>query len=92
LNRARPQPLRKSRRGRQVNFNTLPFRKEHGHQPRGVAIWVFYFADDPESPWVPRRPHDRQILPMTFLAAKDYATAEAVRRRVSAVKVDPHPL
>jgi hypothetical protein len=81
-----------SRRWRQPNVNTLPFRKMQGMQPRGVAIWVFYFADDPESPWVARKPHDRQIRAMTYLAAKDYATAEAVRRGVTAIRLDPNPL
>lgn len=80
----------KSKRPYQVNFNTLPFRKLHDKLPRGVAIWVFYFSDDPEQAWIPHKLG--QIVAMTYLAAKDYATAEAVRRGVTSIKVDPHPL
>lgn len=74
----------------QVNFNTLPFRKTHGTLPRGVALWIFYFSDAPEDAWIPHKAG--QIVPMTYLAAKDYATAEAVRRKVTAIQVDPNPL
>lgn len=76
---------------RQVNFNTVDFRKLHGKLPRGVAIWVFYFSDAPDEPWIARKA-DRQIRPMTYLAAKDYATAEALRRRVTSIKVGVEPL
>lgn len=75
----------------QVNFNTVDFRREHGLQPRGVAIWVFYFADAPSEPWIPR-PIDAQIRRMSYTAAKDYATAEAIRRHVTAVRLDANPL
>lgn len=74
-----------------VNFDVTGFRREQRQLPRGVAIWVFYFKDAPEDPWIARK-LDRQIRAMTYLAAKDYARAEAVRRRVTAVRVDPYPL
>ena len=79
----------------QVYFNTAEFRQMHGKLPRGVAIWIFYFSDAPGEPWIPhvQRPMgQRQILPMTYLAAKDYATAEAVRRRVTSVRLDANPI
>lgn len=84
------------RRG--VRVCTLAFRNAHGQFPRGVAIWVFYFSDAPQEPWVPRvlRRHSesgvRHIVPMTYLAAKDYACAEAHKRRVTSARIDPYPL
>ena len=83
------------RRPFQVNFNTVDFRKMHGKLPRGVAIWVFYFSDAPGEPWVPhvQRPSGQlQIRAMTYLAAKDYATAEARRRGVTSIRVDANPI
>lgn len=75
----------------QVNFNTAAFREAQGKLPRGRAIWIFYFSDAPDEPWIARRP-DNQLRPLSYMAAKNYATAEARRRRVTAVKVDAHPL
>lgn len=74
-----------------VNFSAHDFRAEHGHLPRGVAIWIFYFQDAPTEPWFARK-GDGQIRAMTYLAAKDYARAEAVRRRVTSVRLDPNPI
>jgi hypothetical protein len=75
-----------------VHFNTFDFRKEHARLPRGVAIWVFYFSDAPEDPWIPRSAGRQLRLPMSYQAAKDYATAEAMRRRVTRVKLGANPL
>lgn len=74
-----------------INFSAHEFREQHGHMPRGVAIWIFYFADTPNEPWIARK-LDGQIRAMTYLAAKDYARVEALRRKVTSVRVDANPL
>lgn len=79
------------RRRPQPHINQLEFQGEHGMLPRGVAIWVFYFADSPDDAWIPRKA-DKQIRAMTYMAAKDYARAEARRRRVTSIRVDAFPI
>lgn len=73
-----------------INFNARDFRRKHDCMPRGVAFWIFYFGDDP-SPWLVRRP-DQSWMALNYTAAKAMATAEAKRRQVRRVRVDPSPL
>ncbi len=74
-----------------VNFNAKAFYKLHGHMPRGRALWIFYFSDAPDEPWVPgQRVNDMRRL--GYFEAKQLATTEARRRKVSSVRVDPEPL
>lgn len=75
----------------QCAFNASAFRKMHGHMPRGEAIWIFYFADALEEPWIPGQ-RENCILPLSYLAAKAIATQEARRRRVTSIRVDPLPI
>jgi hypothetical protein len=70
----------------QVNFNAVGFQRLHGHMPRGRALWIFYFQDDPQEPWV------AGLAPRTYQEAKQLAAAEACRRGVTSVRVDPEPL
>lgn len=88
-------------RRKQPFINMVDFQREHKKLPRGVAIWIFYFSDAPEEPWIPRvSVWDRRqfvgeqshIVPMTFLAAKDHARAEARRRGVTYIRLDPYPI
>lgn len=80
-----------SQRAPGVNFGAREFKELHGHMPRGKALWVFYFADDPQEPWIPMQKKNRMIK-LTYLDAKALAIAEARKRRVSSVRVDPQPL
>lgn len=75
----------------QVHFNAAGFRKEHGHMPRGMALWIFYFSDRPEDPWIPGQ-RENAMLRLTYMFAKRIATLEASRRGVTSVLVDPNPL
>jgi hypothetical protein len=68
-----------------VNFATQEFRALHGFQPRGFAVWTFYFSDAPTTAWVP------DDTPLTFLEAKRRAVLEARLRNVTAVRLDPNP-
>lgn len=74
-----------------VNFNAIEFQRLHGHMPRGRALWVFYFSDDPDSPWIPGQ-RQNEMRPRSYYGAKVLATNEARRRGVSSVRVDPLPL
>jgi hypothetical protein len=76
--------------GCRVCFNVVDFIAAHGRLPRGEAIWIFNFPDTPDDPWLARI--GEQLQPMEYSAAKLLATAEARRRSVGAVTVDPHPL
>lgn len=73
------------------HFNANQFREAHGHMPRGKALWIFYFDNEPEEPWIPLQQKNRMVR-LTYLDAKALATAEARKRRVTLVCVDPHPL
>lgn len=75
----------------QVGFNAYEFMKTHGHMPREVALWIFYFRDDPTEPWIPGQ-KENKMRPLVYFEAKALATAEARRRGVSGVRLDPMPL
>lgn len=74
-----------------INFNTVDFYRLHKQMPRGTAIWIFYFADAPEEPWIPLQPFNK-LWPMTYNLAKSLAMLEAEQRRVRSVRVDPQPM
>lgn len=74
-----------------INFNTVDFYRAHREMPRGTAIWVFYFVDRPEDPWIPMQ-RENKLWPMTYTLAKSLAAIEAQQRRVGSVRVDPQPL
>lgn len=74
-----------------INFNTVEFYRVHRQMPRGTAIWVFYFADDPNEPWIPCQ-QENKLWPMTYTLAKSLAAVEAQQRRVHSVRVDPQPI
>ena len=74
-----------------VNFNAIEFQRQHGHMPRGRALWVFYFSDDPDEPWIPGQ-RTNNMQRRSYYGAKMLAAAEARRRKVSSVRVDPVPL
>jgi hypothetical protein len=74
-----------------VHFGALEFRDLHGHMPRGVALWVFYFDNEPDEPWIAGQ-KDNDLRPLTYMQAKQSATREAQRRHVTYVRVDQHPL
>lgn len=59
--------------------------------PRGKALWIFYFANTPSEPWIPRTP-DGQLFHCSYLTAKFYANQEGQRRDCWRATVDPHPL
>jgi hypothetical protein len=72
------------------HFSVVNFREKHGHYPRGVAFWIFYFGHDVE-PWIPLQ-KENLLRPLTYQEAKQYATAEAIRRSCRSVYVDAMPL
>lgn len=74
-----------------INFNTVDFYRVHRQMPRGTAIWVFYFLDEPQEPWIAGQRHN-EIWPMTYTLAKSLAALEAQKRGVNSVRVDPQPL
>lgn len=74
-----------AKRNPTVNFSARQFRTKHGFLPRGVALWMFYFSDAPDTPWC------GADTPLTYFDAKQLATLEARKRGVSAVRVDPDP-
>lgn len=74
-----------------INFNTVDFYRVHKQMPRGTAIWIFYFADDKEEPWIPMQAYNK-LWPMTYNLAKSLAAIEAEQRRVISVRVDTQPL
>lgn len=76
---------------RRATFKVSAFRARHGHLPRGVAFWVFYFGDAPTEPWI-ARDHNRQLLRTSYMQAKAFATAEARRRGAFYLTVDEYPL
>lgn len=68
-----------------INFATQEFKRLHGFLPRGTALWVFYLNDAPATPY---QPFD---TPVTYTEAKQAAVAEAKRRGVTGVRLDPNP-